>query len=101
VGRRDNTVGQVEEFGCGGDVGGDGHVALLRLGDLEEPPSQRVGVVGGASAVCQLGLGRHGGWRGWRGYEGGKYRCSGSVFNGEQRCISKILFAFAGRIDSN
>lgn len=63
----EHTIGQVEEFGGGGDVGRDGHVALLGFSHLEEFPSQWVRVVGGASAVCRLRLGRHGGWRGWRG----------------------------------
>lgn len=55
------TVGQVEEFLGGCQVCGDGHVALLGFGDLKELASQRVGMVAGASAVCQLRLGRHGG----------------------------------------
>lgn len=63
-GAQSHTVGQVEELFGGCQVRGDGHVALLGFGDFEELAGQWVGMVAGASAVCQVRFGRHGGWWG-------------------------------------
>lgn len=58
-GWRGHTVGEIEKFLGGGYVRGDGHIALLLFGDLEELAREGVGVRLGAGTVGQLRLGRH------------------------------------------